>query len=79
MENYNGWANKATWNVALWINNTAHLYEQARGFMVDYKGKRPYLAFIEAYELTTSRTPDGFMFRSQNLNYAELNTMMGEL
>lgn len=79
MENYNGWANRATWNVSLWINNDAVLYEQARGFMVDYKGISPYRAFVRAYGLATSRTPDGFKFISASLNYAELNDMMKEL
>ena len=31
-ENYNGWANRNTWTVALWLMNDYNTYEQMRGF-----------------------------------------------
>ena len=79
MTEYNGWKNKSTWNVSLWINNDPAWYECARGFMVDYVGNHPYIAFVKDYGLTGKRTPDGFQWRSQSLDYKALNEMMKEL
>lgn len=76
---YNGWRNKATWNVALWINNDYNLYKLAMEFMKGYKGSRPYYAFIKYYGMEEERTPDGFKYGGQKLDYKELNGMMNEL
>ena len=76
-ETYNGWKNRATWNVSLWINNDAERYEQARGFMVDYTGKAPYQGFVDAYGLIS--TPDGYLYNDPQLDQKSLNEMMKEL
>ncbi len=76
---YNGWANKATWNISLWINNDEPIYRSAVEFMANYQGKRPYMDFIKHYGLTQARTPDNFKFMSSSLNLKELNEMMKEL
>ena len=76
-DTYNGWKNRATWNVSLWINNDAVIYEQARGFLVDYKGKSPYQDFVDAYGYIS--TPDGELYGDVSLDIKALNEMMKEL
>jgi hypothetical protein len=31
---YNGWSNRATWNVALWLSNDPLYYEKIRGLEI---------------------------------------------
>jgi hypothetical protein len=76
-ETYNGWANRETWNVSLFINNDWAAYEQARGFMVDYKGRSPFQDFTDAYGYIS--TSDGVLFNDPKLSKRELNAMMREL
>jgi hypothetical protein len=76
---YNGWKNRQTWNVALWINNDEGLYNAAVDFMKTYKGKRTYRAFIKHEGLTDQRTPDNISFSGTRLDYKELNNMMLDL
>ena len=76
---YNGWRNRATWNVSLWINNDYGLYQSAVGFMKHYKGSKPYGVFINHIGLKGQRTPDGFKWDGKQLDYKALNEMMGYL
>ena len=76
---YNGWKNRQTWNVALYIQNEEGLYFAARNFMKRYKGKAPYAAFIRSMGMESERTPDNIGWISTRLAYAELNAMMKEL
>jgi len=76
---YEGWRNRATWNVALWILNDEMMYRSAVAFMEQYKGKTPYLAFIHRLGLNGSRTPDRILWDGRGLGYGELNEMMREL
>lgn len=76
---YNGWKNKATWNVSMWMGNDYGIYLGAVAFMKDYKGKRPYIDFCMDSGLYTQKTPDNFQWCSDNLDYTALNDMMKEL
>ncbi len=79
-ETYNGWKNRQTWNVALWINNDESLYRAAVGFMKDHKTtKKAYTDFIKYVGLDESKTPDGINFISTRLDYVALNSMMRDL
>ena len=79
MNRYNGWKNRQTWNIALWIGNDEGLYRAAVDFMNTYKGRRPYYSFVKAYGLDSERTPDNIAYVSTRVNYAELNAMMRDL
>lgn len=77
---YEGWKNRQTWNVALWINNEYALYQAAVEFMkINPDPKNPYKAFILNQRMEEDRTPDGYRYWSMMLNYEELNEMMKEL
>lgn len=73
---YNGWKNRETWNVALWINNDESLYHEAVSFMKSYKGRKPYKDFTSNF--LNLCTPDDIQWNSDKLDYKALNEMMNE-
>ena len=78
---YNGWKNRATWNVALWAGNNEGSYHyvleqvKARGGKVSPMGARAI-----ARDLFGDATPDGD--KLSGVNWAEIaddfNEMAGE-
>lgn len=77
---YNGWKNKDTWNVSMWLNNDELLYRKAVGFMQDNPDKdNPYIGFILGMYMTNMVTPDAVEYMSDKLDYPALNDMMREL
>lgn len=82
MNGYNGWKNRATWNVALWIDNDYGLYCTARSFVMTAKreGKRvTYGRFLDYAGLRDSRTPDGFKYDGKELDRKALREMLEEM
>ena len=79
MAKYNGWKNRATWNVSMHLNNDEPLYLSAVKFMQDYKGISPYRTFMRTSGLQGERTPDGILWVSRILDFESLNEMMKEL
>ena len=80
-QTYNGWTNRATWNVALWIGNDEFLYNTARA-CVEYKGKdeTPYDKFIRCmFNAANFRNGDGIAWDDETINHDEINEMMFEL
>lgn len=78
MSEYNGWKNRDTWNVSLWIGHHP-LYLEAVAFVKDYKGTQPYVDFLESCGLDTQKTPDGVAYVNEALDYKRLDEMMMEL
>jgi hypothetical protein len=76
-DTYNGWKNRDTWNVALWIGQNP-LYLEAVSFIKNYTGKQPYVDFLESCGLDSQKTPDGINYVSEELDYPRLNEMMME-
>lgn len=77
---YQGWKNRATWNVALWINNDYNLYESAKFFVkANLRNKKLYADFVRWCGLSGTTTEDGFKWDGQQLDYKALNSMMREL
>ena len=72
MEEYNGWKNWATWNVALWLGNDESLYAMTRRF-VRYADLVDYLEEMEVFE-----TPDGASYNDPDLDTHALDEMLME-
>lgn len=75
---YNGWKNRETWNVSLWINNDESLYNEAVKFATHYPGDNTYLDFICFAELQGASTPDGVPFDDPALDIPRLNEMLND-
>lgn len=82
MTEYNGWRNRQTWNVSLWLNNDEPLYRAAVKFMEQRKHPKAnnhYLRFIKEQGLADLRTGDNIAWAGSRLDYKALNEMMKEL
>jgi hypothetical protein len=80
MSEYNGWKNRQTWNVALWLGNDESLYRSAVRFMeINPKLKRPYAQFIVSEGMESDRTGDNIAWLGSRLDYKALDNMMREL
>ena len=78
---YNGWTNRATWNVALWIGNDQFLYNTAIA-CVEYREQNelPYDKFIRCMlNCENDTTGDNVRWDSEEINQDEINDMMLEL
>lgn len=78
---YNGWKNRQTWNVSLWINNDESLYRLALDYVkqIHAKGKKAkYGVFARKY-LLNDRTGDNISFTGTRLDYKALSDMLNEM
>ena len=78
---YNGWTNRATWNVALWIGNDPFLNHTARA-CVEYRNETesPYSKFIRCMiNGSMDQTDDNIRWDDETINHDEINEMMFEL
>lgn len=70
---YNGWKNRATWNVALWMLNDQDLYRLAR----ESSNYTKYVIELASYGLTA--TPDGVSYTDDTLDLDALNLVIKEM
>lgn len=75
---YEGWANYDSWNVAHWIKSDPPYYEAMVEFMKDYDGKAPYKDFITNSGLSVQKTKDGVKWFNHKLDFGALNDFMFE-
>ena len=68
-KNYNGWPNRETWNVALFINGDESLYKTSRHF-------KNYRDFIFATGLHDQKTPDGIAWDDPLIKRTRMNQML---
>ena len=88
-EEYPGWANYETWNVALWITSDHGLYETAKTCKNLPDAYGAFLAIITelaevpttffAYKGMAYQTPDGVAWNDSGLNEDELNECINNL
>ena len=80
---YNGWANYATWNVALWIGNDEAIYRTALGYVRHcerYGNRVSYDALIPTLEDCFGQmTPDGTRWMDGRIDTAEMDEMLDEM
>jgi len=74
---YNGWKNRETWNVALWLGNEYSLYCVAQGFK---KYATPYKSLRSELESTFgyTKTRDGVNFWDASLDIKALDEAIKE-
>lgn len=69
---YNGWANRQTWNVCLWIGNDEGLYTLAKD-CVSYEAFRLFLREVLGNSPLAFETPDSVSWNDSNINLYEMN------
>lgn len=81
MSGYNGWKNRETWNVALWINNDEELYRKAMNYVRRRKRLKLPISWTDFRNtsLRYSKTPDGYSYVSSLLCKSELTAMLKEM
>lgn len=68
---YNGYANRETWNVCLWISNDEGLNEFA-AVCQDYNDFKARLREMDINSPIAYETPDGVSWNDSGVNLAEM-------
>ena len=88
---YNGWANRATWNVSLWISNDENLWDaacravdllQRRGTLsesVTPTWAKSFACVEFENRFGIRETPDGYSLTDENIDWSAIADMIKEL
>jgi len=74
-DNYNGWKNYQTWNVALWLNNDSSLYDELVAYAIRCSKKHvkpTYTGFLRRSGYANLYTGDGVSFSDHRISKKEL-------
>ena len=75
---YNGWANHATWNGALWIQNDECIYNFAKG-CPDYYTFKTSMREMSGDSSIGYQTPDGVSWSDSALDTHRLDELILEI
>lgn len=68
MAHYNGYSSWNAWNVSLWINNTEHMYKEARDLVKHHGEAKAVKRLLHRY--IGEKTPDGAIFNATGIRQA---------
>jgi|TARA_R100001086_G_scaffold18120_1_gene8913 hypothetical protein len=77
-DEYNGWKNRATWNVALWLGNDYTVYRASQGYSTY---PQPYLSLRMDFMngmFKCTHTGDGVSLWDKELDIEALDEMIRE-
>ena len=80
-EKYNGWTNRATWNLVLWVQNDYELYQWIRENKISslhrlIKELKTVQGYLEKFR---DQTPDGYYWNDSTVNESEVNQSLIEM
>ena len=79
---YNGWKNRTTWNIMLWLDNDEPAYRAYRSMVSDYLKTHSKLSGVAAKRIAISAlgtvTPDGCKLTARCVDWAAIAEAMSE-